>query len=285
MNARNMEPVALRRRLHEGINRVRREAGRSEVVLEVEQSDTNLALIPYAFTDNNDAKNEALLGAMAGWQVKSAIVDGSFRSRYLTHGDVDDFLVSILRNPAGRQLLLADEVSAVAIGSSFDEESQSAAILLTSYEFLKERPHTERVAEFMERLTEARAARGASAPKLVGSLKGPANRLAAGVKKGEYPFHEAVESLWNQGLNTFQRSTHIYYAAVHDPLKLTFNEQLLSVEPLEVGIMVTPFKPSGSPWHIYVVAITYPKGTSATQVAESESTDGDVVQRSARAAR
>jgi transcriptional regulator with XRE-family HTH domain len=196
------------------------------------------------------------------------VVDGSFRTRYLGNGDVDDFLVSFLDSPSGRRLLLAEEVDAVAIGSEFDEASQSAAVLVTSYQFLEDRPHVKRVNEFLDKLAQARAARGASAPRKVAGLKGTANSLASKVESGELALNVATAKLWDAALQEFQVTTYIYYAAAHDPLKLKFHERLLTMEPLRIGIMVTPFKPKNSPWHIYGIAIAYPQTDTVTKVAE-----------------
>ncbi len=279
MESRNVEAKAFRDRMVAGVNRVRADAGLEPVTLEEVQSEANRELVPYAFGgDDKDAKNEALLGALAGWKVKSPVVNGTFRTKSLSNGDVDDFLNSMLQTPSGRRVLTAKEVDAIAIGTKFDEATQTVAVMITSYEFLEKRPHVERVNEFLDKLAKARSARGASPPRKVKALKGVADSLARKVEAGELEFHVATSQLWDKSLEQFQRSTHIYYGAAHDPLTLNFNEELLTMEPLRIAIMVTPFKPKNSPWYIYGIAIAFPKTKQVTEVAGAPAENVNVVE-------
>lgn len=263
--ANDVSPEALRARFIEQINAIRATAGRKPLKLEAAQSEANSELVPYMVGEGDfDAiRNRAVLGALAGWSVNGKIINGDILFQAFSSADVDDIVLSIVASAAGRRTLLSEELDAAAVGSIFDPKTQTVGLAVTTYELLDGRPHAERVSAIVAKLARARHARGKTPPRVEHALDALANKLDQRVQTGQSSLTDAADGLMKGALDVYRRDTYSYIGAAHDPMRLTFDWRLLTTEPLRISVIVTPFKPKGSPWYVYGVVIAYPKAARA----------------------
>ncbi len=271
--ARSAEEVE--RRMLQALNEVRQVAGRPPVKLSAAQTvaANNVAdnFFAASFGGGDHAVlNEITMGLLAGWDVDGPIMDGDFVAQYNFSGDPDELLDALLSRPGGRKALLDAKTDVIAIGSHIAPDSSALGVLVNSYDFVEDTIHKARVDALIATLNSQRAAFGSKPAKVHAASRATAANHAAEVDAGESTLHHAAGKV----LRTYQqqeagKAATYYLFETGELAEVEFPDDLIRRDPLELGVMVTVYKPDGFPWYVHGVLLVFEAKKPATRVASA----------------
>lgn len=269
----DVSPQAIQQQMLERINAMRLTAGRGEATLAQAQSDkgTSLAAHYWGALAKSDIEKmqDILFGLLAGWDVDGAIIDGTFYTSWVGGGP-DDLVDDLAARPGARGVLFDAEIKTLAIAPFHDAEKGITSAMVHGWEFVEDETHLARVNNFLDHVSAGRAARDNPKPEKEVSLNTLADKLAGELSSGELELHHAAYRMVNAmaQANPGKRAM-VYYAEVHDPTLVELPDDILDAVPLQVAVVVAPYKIPNAPWHTYGVIFTYLEQKSPTKVADA----------------
>ncbi len=266
------ESGAMQQRMLDGINALRAQARLSPVTLAPKQSDLATQLAPYywgaSMSGDQKTLHDIAFGLLAGWEVEGAIISGSFYTVWV-NGGPDDLVTDLAARPGARDVLFGPEIATLSIGPHFDADARVVGGVVHGWAFVPDESHVRRVNRFLDYVSDAREARGNAKPMKIAQINSVADDLAKKLAAGEIELHHAAYSLVNAVANARPgKRAMVYYAEVHDPTKIDLPSEILDAVPLDIAVVVAPYKVPNSPWHTYGVVFAYIQVKSPTKVAE-----------------
>jgi hypothetical protein len=259
------DDAAFRTALVEGLNAVRSEAGLKPLKLEPNQSTVNKRVVGQFFKNSISGDNQSAdliaLGVMAGWNVRGAIKTGGLIPGMVAQGNSPArFLGLLLNDPAGRWVLLEPDISSVAVGARVLKPTGMTA-LITTYAFFDSLDHAADEDAVFEQLARVRTQNGLSAPTRLraSEVQQTLSKVATGASTTEEALPEAM-----QGVSQRLQSGVTGYVLETNTLNyLTFPDEFLQPEPLNVAVGVTHYKAPGAAWAQYaLIFIKLEQGTN-----------------------
>jgi hypothetical protein len=230
------------------LNGERAQLGVPPLSLSVAQSAANTTIVPYAFSTDATSMEQAMLYAMAGWELEPGPLVREGRTIQIDAGratDAGQWLFQALETPFERWVLLDPEARVLALGAASSNESTIG--VATTYRFFDGDAESDRaVAEHA--LDEARRAAGHGPASFV--QLAPLENAAGAIADGSAAPGPALDNALGRIVETYASARgHVYVASVldHSP----WDRDLL--EAPHVGIAVRHARPEGSAWGVYVV--------------------------------
>lgn len=231
------------------LNGERAQAGLSPLSLSAEQSASNASVAPYAFAPDRHAMEQALLYAMAGWQVGPSPGIREGRTIQVDAGRATDagaWLFQALETPLERWVLLDPEARVLAIGTQASDGHTFG--LASTYRFFDRDAEGDRAAAEAA-LSAARMAAGHAAPAYV-RLPG-AERAVDQIVQGADP-SAAVEGALAEAVQSYASARGAAY--VGSVIEGTHWSPELLTAP-HVAIAVRHVQPEGMAWGVYVIVV------------------------------
>jgi hypothetical protein len=235
------------------LNGERAQIGAPPLSLSTEQSAANAQVAPYAFSTDPHAQEQALLYAMAGWDLAAGPMLREGRAMQVNPGravDAGQWLFQALETPLERWVLLDPEARVIAIGAITNDGATVG--LAATYRFFDGDAVSDRT-RAQQALDEARRTVGRGPASFV--VLGPAETAAADIAELRSDPSVALDDALAEISRTSSARGHVFVASVleHSP----WSQDLLDAP--HVGLAVRHAQPSGSPWGVYVVvAIALP---------------------------
>jgi hypothetical protein len=230
------------------LNGERAQLGAPPLSLSTEQSAANAQVVPYAFSTDRHAMEQALLFAMAGWQLGAGPTLREGRTIQVDAGrttDAGSWLFQALETPLERWVLLDPEARVLALGAT---SSNGATVgLASTYRFFEGDGESDRAAAEAA-LDHARLAAGRQPAAFVHlpALETAAARIA---EQGADPAGALDEALGQIVRSYASARGRVYVASVLDHTPWASDV----LDAPHVGIAVRHTQPSGSAWGVYVV--------------------------------
>ncbi len=201
-------------------------------------------------------------GMMAGWKVEG-LIRGSQILTLRSHASrsMERALAESLFSPSNRAVLLNPDARSTALATLVDDEAESSAAMVVTYEYFEQRDYAREQSAFLDALDRARRNRGLPP---VTRVNGPvAERvLGAGmtrVQRGESAPDEELSDVLREFVNRSQRGFQgaIYSTLVLDGWQPRFSEDLLSARDIEVAVKIGHYRPSQGAWGHHVVFVVF----------------------------
>jgi len=242
------------------VNRVRKSAGLEPVELSRPQTQVAGQLAPYYFAaafglGPAHAGDLVVLGLIAGWNIEGVVESGNFAySWVLQSRDLDYLVATALQYPSGRQTLLAPHARRIAVGSVVRSDTRFLAGIFGTYSIFEQASHDEAARRVIKALDAARAERGKPPARILTQVASLGRLAAARVQGGEKP-PDVLSDLLRQSSQILRRSVNGWFVDARDLAQISFPEDLLDRDQVEVAIGVSHHQPSGEAWGRYVVLI------------------------------
>lgn len=202
--------------------------------------------------------NTAVLGLLAGWQVRGLIRGGDFFSALLPNTrDVSRWLDFALALPMGRAALMDRDVEEIACGPAFTDGPGGVGAIVTSYRFQHGTDHAADVAALHARIQAARKRRGLPPGQRLRFVGDAIAEELAAVQRGDETPIEAMESSMQSAVgnvHTYVRG-FVYEAMSLDAVELP--PALIANPDLRYEIGVTHHKPPGAAWSQLVIIFVF----------------------------
>jgi hypothetical protein len=248
-------------------NVLRADAGLDPFVHAAEQSASQQKLTPHivaALSGDEERAEQIIMAASAGWEVSAGrIVDSHVNVAFTNTTDPRQLMGELVDTPSGRRLLFTQGAGAMSIGAL--GASGRSAMLLSTYQFLPETSHKERLKTAQRTINRARKLAGKGKLKRYKNFYERADRLAAKVEAGEINPQTAADILADDVMSLLNRSVRYQMILTGSLDDFIVPESLVSPAKINGAIMVTPYQPEGFPHVMYVVTVIYPDmGESAS---------------------
>lgn len=262
------------------LNRVRLEAGLKPLELAPEQTRSATELAPHFFSslvEQDEATSDTIvLGMMAGWDVDGVVVQGGVGwSVVHPADDLSELLSAALERPGPRHVLLGPDMNRLAIGPVSDPESSTLAVLFGTYSLFDTSEPQRRADAAWQKVVEARAKKGRSAPARLTAVQNIAFEAAQLIEEGAEP-KDALEHLLHRAsrkLRGKRISAGYFNASSLDELEIP--KDLVDKDPLSVALAVAPYREKGAAWGSYVVLyVTIRSAGTRTATGPVTSHDG-----------
>ncbi|HLK38822.1 MAG TPA: hypothetical protein VKU41_18805 [Polyangiaceae bacterium] len=244
--------------LLDAINRTRVQAALRPLALATKQSAHNLRLagtfIDASFKHREDDADRIALGLVAGWEVDGTIRDGSlFVGMVAPTRDANVWLEFALERPVGRSVLLAPDVSRIAIGPALPPGGASAlGAVVTTYALFESPNHEADAAKVLARVQGARAA--ASRAPLVPIDAGPDLReQSARILRGESEPFAALNVAMRSLVQRSRGVIHGFVVEANDLDVAPIPDAVLHAPAGRVAVSVTHHRVKGAAWGQYVI--------------------------------
>jgi hypothetical protein len=252
-------PDAFRAAIVAGVNRVRASGHMAPVVLAPKQSaeNTRLAgtLIDASLSSDDPTADRAAIGLLAGWGVEGLIQNGSlWLGAVAPTRDATAWLDFALERPLGRMALLDPAARRIAVGPAVPEGAEALGAVVTTYTLFESPDHAADTARFVERLAQARVARGLPAPVRVAAFD-EMTEATARVFRGEESSREALDDMLAGAAARVGASVQGYVFETNDLERVEVPAALLEARPgaMHVAVAVTHHRAPGAAWGQYVV--------------------------------
>lgn len=247
--------------LLDAINQVRGDAGRAPLELERNQSQEAASVAPAYFAAQLQGRDPKLtevvaLGLMAGWEVPGPIRSSQFTSATMAQTrDVGRWLSQVLRFPGSRVALLDPKASAIAIGTTEFDTVDSFGVIAASYTFFTPQDDADTRAALLQRIAEARKARGLPAARENTALSRQLEAATERAGRDRIFPSEALHRALKASAENLQRSVEGLVFQVSNAEQFVVPARLLRPGSLEFGISVSHFQPENDAWGRYVILL------------------------------
>ncbi len=249
------------------VNRAREQAGLAPLEVSVAQSRVAAEVAPYYFAAllgqaPATVADKAVLGLQAGWEVSGLIQSGGFTSAWeLGSRDLNHVFAAAIAHPYGRAALLDPELQRLAVGAVPMAKMEGLAAVFCSYRLFIGTEPGELAQKVLESLTQARAARGASAPRLISGLGSIAAQAAEAMSKDGLAPERALDRFMRASVAQMRVGVRSWTLRTNTLENMEFPEELLTSPSLAVALAVAVVKPADQPWGQYVVLLIFPAAT------------------------
>ncbi len=232
------------------LNGERALVGASALALSAEQSAALARVAPHAFATDPRVMEQAMLYAMAGWELGDGALVREGRAIQLMPGaatDAGEWLFRALELPMERWVLLDPEARVIGIGAAAGEGG--AVGVASTFRFFEGDEASDRAAAEAA-LTEARRAAGHAPPEFV-RLEPLEDAATAIAEEGTDPT-EAMNTAVHALVRTHSSARGAaYVASVLERIPWS----AAALESRHIGIAVRHAHPSGAAWGVYVIAV------------------------------
>ncbi|MFN3201401.1 MAG: CAP domain-containing protein [Bradymonadia bacterium] len=249
------------------VNRLREAAGRPPLTLDGEQSAVSQKSVGHFFaasgsSDGAEADRIAL-GLMAGWSVAGNVRSGRFRSERSSSNDLSRTMSALLERPWGRRMLLDTEAARIAVGGEKSPDGKGFVALITTYQVMEEAENAEgQLQAVTDRITELRG--GAPVRRLT-ALEALVPKLGEHITLGLNTPKGAMYDLMDAARKHLDTGVQAWRWEGGDLSQMPLPAQLKQkAGTLSVAVVVSRYRPAGSPWHRYVVLLAWPDGRLQT---------------------
>ncbi len=252
-------------------NVLREAAGLPAFAYSPGQSASQKKLTPHIISalSGDEARSEQIiLAASAGWAVEEGkIVDSHVSVSFTSTTDPRQLMGELVDSPSGRRLLYSEGEGALALGVL--AASGRSAMLLSTYQFLPDASHKDRLKTVQRTINRARKLAGKPKMKRYKNFYVIADRLASKVESGELNPQEAADFLVDDVMSTLNRGVRYHMNLTGSLDDFIVPESFLLVDKLHAAIMVAPYKPEGFPHTMYFITVVYPDLAADASAARS----------------
>jgi hypothetical protein len=200
------------------------------------------------------------LGVMAGWRVEKEMMNGTFASSIIEGTTASELLSEMLESPGYRRNLLSPRAGMAAVG--LFQEGPLLGAMVSTYESIQPPTWPDTANKVLTALNGQRQRNGKKPVRWVLLPSTSEPTYAEAVSKREYDSGEALERFMSQATNVTRRGVRGWRMTVFDLDDITWPDDVLSKEQLDVMFVVTTERDENEPWGRYVLLMVILEGTS-----------------------
>lgn len=249
------------------LNAIRSQLGARPVTLSDGQATDHHELAPFYFEamvkHDESIEDRIALGVMAGWRVEQEIMNGTFAASIIEGTTASELLAAMLEAPGYRKSLLSPRIGVVAVGLYAEEGALGG--LVSTYEPVQAPVWPDTSNKVLTALNGQRQRNGKKPVQWVLLPASSEPTYAEAVAKREYDSEEALQRFMSAATNVTKRPVRGWRIPVLDLDEVSWPEEVLSKENLEVMFVVTTERNEKDAWGQYMLLMIILEGASQPQ--------------------
>lgn len=249
------------------LNAVRAQLQAPPLALSEAQSNDLRELAPFYFEamlkDDDGLEDKLALGVMAGWRVEQEIMSGSFAASYGEASTASELLSSMLDSPGYRRDLLSTRAGVLALGLL--QEGPVLAALVSTYEPIQPPTWPATSDKVLTALNGQRQRAGKKPVQWVLLPSASEPTWAEAVAKREYDSETALEKFMSVASSVTRRPVRGWRIPAVDLDDITWPDEMLTKDSLEVLFVVTSERNPKDAWGQYVLLLVILEGAAQPQ--------------------
>ncbi len=255
------------------VNALRAKAGLSAVRLAEGESKQLDALAPHYFAalQAGDAalRHQIAAGVVAGWSVGEPISQGGFSAAVAEQPEAGALVAKLLDDPRARAELLSPDVSLVALGVWTSPEA--AGVLVGTYRSPLKVAALDADRELVAQLDAGRVAHKARPCNWVVPQAQVSQDLIDRLAQGDARPDQVLDEMLQISIKQLKVQAHGWHLEREGLKQVTFPLELLTEQPLDLWVVVLPYRPRHHPWTQWALFFVSLSGNLKEVGAESGS--------------